>query len=217
MEISKMLDTWSEPSELFEAVKRDCKDMSIVKAVNGAKMKEWRECWMAANFGMGYEDNVGLCKVLVLSSTDFPDFRISIENGAEQDCESVMIMEPGRKLNDEYKNIEKILNEKGECSKTVTREEMLENGRKLPMLVKDVIANKKEKYSSKIACHTNLCIYVNINASPLDMQAIRLACKEYESTFASVWLIGGGYMGTLFTSEGSKLQSIDGFMEMPRH
>lgn len=220
MEIERLLDKAVLPSDLMDAVKADRKCMSMYESVagSGEKFKVWRECWLAASFGLAYIKNLFPFQIEVLSGTDFPDFKVHwIDNSGNkvtEDFESVSVLQDNRRMGAEYKKLEKYAGNNEDAYMQVTNDEMLENEAKLPALLKNEIHKKMNKYENEVIRNTNLLVYINAGVWTVDINNLREQCKEYEDTFMSIWLLNSGKIGTLFKSNRSNLKSVDEFVEM---
>lgn len=211
MKTTSLLDQKITPYEMMEAVKEDRKLLSPRQTVAGSHTKEWRECWLAASFGIGYSLWAEPCEISVLSGTGFPDFQLITGTGSFG-FENVMILRAGRRLGDEYREIEKVISKGTSYIRHISDEEMTRNEESLPGLIRQAIEKKLAKYGGGTS-NINLCIYTNLFAPDVQIDKIQNECKGLEVSFASIWLITGIYIATLFNSPQNSLITVDGFGE----
>jgi hypothetical protein len=84
-----------------------------------------------------------------------------------------------------------------------------------PELVKKAIEKKLQKnYGDPSKIH--LLIYLNINAYDVDIEELRKHCLDYSSSFGSIWILTGRYLGTLFITDEYRdaLGFMDGFSQI---
>ena len=194
-----------DPRELYSLVMSDYWDIPD-KDYFADSYKPLREAWCAAVFGIGYENYLGACRVRV-NSGSFPDFFLKTGSN-EFFMETTEVLAPGRRRHDEYRDPAR------PPVRMVPPEQFDLDGSKSPGWVRQAIERKVRRYRAGTQT-THLLVYINVHALGLDLNKIRDACIDYNSSFQSIWLISGQYIATLFVSQEARniIGCIDGFGE----
>ena len=171
---------------------------------NDSKHRKLTEKWCAAMFGLGYEKHVGPCRAAVNEAID-TDVDFFIEAGGRgYPFQLVEVMEPERERGAEFKAMAK-----GELRSIPYRPERgREEG---PGWIAEKIRQKKAKYGLG-AVGLNLLVYANFTARQLQHRDVLIAARPYLTSFASVWVLSGLWLGSLHVA--SDLGRIDGWGEI---
>lgn len=172
----KRLVNFSDPSN-FLAIVRESESVPDDRFFNDPALKSLREAWAAGYFTLGLKRVFPSVEVR-LNKDRFPDFHIRI-GGSEYEFEFTLADKPERLIGKGYKD--------RRSDPLQLKSYQPERGRREgPSWVAGAVRKKFYKHYS-ICPH--LLVYANFEASALDPLAIADSCRQWLTSFSSIWIL----------------------------
>jgi hypothetical protein len=177
---------WRAPAVVYEEAERERLAMTGLSYL-GNLGRPSREKFIAALFGLGYEQHVGPCRLAALSDApESPDAEFFDLNGhgGQHAFQTVEVLDPGRRRGDEYHDIEAA---HAEGKQMVIHDDGPERGNAhgLDWITVEV-AKKARKYGASEGLH--LVVYVNFRVY-LQHADLVARTAPYTARFASIWAV----------------------------
>lgn len=193
-----------EPGEFAALLERYRAGRTREQLLRAAGGQEMKDAWQACLLALGYQEwRRELTEVRICAPEQFPDFQLRIL-GVTFDFEATMVLEPGRRLGDEYRG-----------DQTLGPPPIERPIGPLPMFDPTLLqAAVRAKAARGYDGHPHLAVYLNIGASGVAIgDAIRAAEIDESQAFESIWLIAGKHIGCVRTS--SSLPSPGDWQRIP--
>lgn len=184
-------DNFISPAEACTQYRALADEVDAATFFNNPIHSHTQDVWCAAKFALSFEKNICPCAVrLEPSSYDIDaDFELKV-NDVVYPFQTTEALEPDRKRGHEYKDPNRDMGPRHADWSAGT--EMV------PLVVRKAIERKISKSYAR-ANELNLLVKVNVRAWKYDINAIRSAVSDLIIPFASVWLLSGHGLCTLFS------------------
>ena len=172
-----------KPQQLLDEHNKRVTDVSSADFFNRPEYQFERDIWLAAKFGLAYEQLFGDCRIAIDAENDqtSSDFDLVI-NDVIHPFQSTEVQSLGRRRGEEYRE------EKTGDSPFETDDNWGAGTEHAHTWLNTGLAKKIEKHYSN-AAELNILLYANIHAFQMSYDNILDACRENSTGFKSVWVI----------------------------
>jgi hypothetical protein len=181
-----------EPFKLLEEVESNALRLDIAELVTRNSHKRLREKLCAARFALGYERNIGSCRIDIdeIDRGERYDFHLLTSNGRFP-FQIAEVLAPERKRHNEYRQLS--LSEIQELNRT-----QIGGARRAAILVKTAILKKSKTYNCDERLAMHLLLYLNIGATSVTWASLASEVECCANLFASVWVLTHQYTSCLY-------------------
>jgi hypothetical protein len=195
---------FQEPGVYASMLERYRAGRTREELLRGAGGQEMKDAWQACLLALGYQEwRKEQTDVRICAPEQFPDLQVRVA-GHVSDFEATMVMEPGRRLGDEYHG------DRTPGPPPIRREQGA-----LPPFDPELLRQAiRAKAGRRYAARPHLLVYLNLRASaPTYFAMVAESAIPEADSFESIWVIGGVHLGCL--KRVPSLPSPEGWKRIP--